>query len=107
MEAKESSEDRIVIEMPSGNLLILDYVGGGVADRIVLHSCDCGDGESPMNLTLIVPDPDSEGCCDHDEDAMDDVNTVYEVCVRHHGPADSGSAEFPADFFEGEDYTDD
>ncbi len=87
--------DRVVIEMPSGSLLVLDYIGGGDADRVMLHSLDSGDGDSPLNLDLVVLDPDSVHSRCHGEDAVSEVHRLY---VRHHGPADGSQALVPADF---------
>lgn len=98
----EGDARRVVIELPSGNILVLDYVGGGEADRVLLHSLDSGDGDSPMNLDLVVPDPDSEGARCRDENAVSDV---FRVRVRHHGPADGGLAVVPPEFIGEEDHS--
>lgn len=95
------SDERVAIMLPSGNRLIVDYCGEGEADRVMVHSVDSGDGDSPMNLDLVVPDPDSMCTGIQDED---DVYDVHRVCVRHHGPADGGRAAVPLEFTEEQDY---
>ena len=90
-------DDQIVIRLPSGNQLIVDYYGEGQADRVMIHSLDSGDGDSPMNLDLVVPDPDTMHSDCHGEDAISDVHRVR---VRHHGPADNGRAAVPLEFID-------
>lgn len=95
--------DRIIIELPSGNELFLDYCGEGEADRVMVHSRDSGEGDSPAALDLVVPDPDT--VCAVDDDGRR-VCEIHRVHVRHHGPTDDGRAEVPPEFVEGWDSVD-
>jgi hypothetical protein len=93
-----SKGNRLEIRLPSGNSLVFHYLGGRDVDRIVLHGIDSGNGSSPANLYLVVPDPDTA-----DDDHENAANAVHRVRVRHHGPTDSERAAFPADFAEESD----
>lgn len=94
------SPDETTIRLPSGNVLILKYFGhDSTADRIMLHSRSSG-ASAPMNIDMIVPDPDRET-----EDSVPgpdgrDVHPVdvHRVRVRHHGPTDTGRGIIPPDF---------
>lgn len=94
-------DERVVIMLPSGNHLIVEYFGEGEADRVMIRSIDSGEGDSPMNLDLIVPDPDSTCSGGHGEE---DIHNVHRVRVRHHGPADGGRAAIPLEFIEEGEY---
>lgn len=97
-------DERIVIMLPSGSRLIVEYFGEGEADRVMIHSFDSGKGDSPMNLDLVVPDPDSKRSGCHGEE---DIHDVHRVRVRHHGPADGGRAAIPLEFIEEGEYPED
>lgn len=70
------SEGRIVVELPSGDRLIVDCCGESDADRIMIHSYDSGDGDSPAILDLVVPDPDTVYASDDDVRGFSDVHRV-------------------------------
>ena len=97
MEVLECDDTRVVIMLPSGNRLFVHYFGEGEADYVMVHGFDSGDGDSPMNLDLIVPDPDMMHSGGPGED---DINDVHRVRVRHHGPADSACAFVPPEFID-------
>lgn len=64
----------------------MSCLGEGDADRILIHSYDSGEGESPANLDLVVIDPDT--LYTHNDDGV----PGHRLRVRHHGPTDSGDA---------------
>ena len=96
-----AGQNETIVRLPSGNHLIIKYFGSDqVADRVMLHSRSDGTSGAPMNLDLIVPDPDKEV-----EDTTLSENghefhpvEVHRVKVRHHGPTDHGRGMLPPDF---------
>ena len=56
-----TGQNETSIRLPSGNHLTIKYFGSDqTADRIMLHSRSDGASGAPMNLDLVVPDPDKE-----------------------------------------------
>lgn len=104
--AKE--ENDIIIHLPSGNELVIHYFGNDAyAERILLFGKSCGAGSAPLNLDIIIPDPDihdnepQEGVVEDDD--MPIPTKVHRIRVRHSGPADSGYFKLPPDFLPAEE----
>lgn len=105
--AKEDND--IVVHLPSGNELIIHYFGNDAyTERILLFGKSCGAGNAPLNLDIIIPDPDiqedeelPEGIVDGDDTPI--PTKVHRIRVRHNGPADSGYFKLPPDFLPAEE----
>ncbi len=88
------------VRLPSGNRVTIKYFGSyRGADRVMLHSHSDGAPGAPMNLDLLVPDPDKET---DDTVSLDGREfhpvEVHRITVRHHGPTDVGRGVLPPDF---------
>jgi hypothetical protein len=96
-----SSENETTVMLPSGNCIVVKYFGyDNLADRIMLHSRSVGSAGAPMNMDLIVPDPDNETddwVQGQDGQQVHPVN-VHRIQVRHHGPTDTGRGILPPGF---------
>lgn len=88
------------VRLPSGNHITIKYFGSHQgADRVMLHSRSDGAPGAPMNLDLIVPDPDKEVEATVSEGGREfHPVEVHRVMVRHHGPTDAGRGVLPPGF---------
>ena len=103
-----TEDNDIVVHLPSGNELVIHYFGNDAyTERILLFGKSCGTGSAPLNLDIIIPDPDiqedelPEGAA-KDDDAPAPTK-VHRIRVRHSGPADSGYFKLPPDFLPAEE----
>jgi len=93
-------QNETLMRLPSGNHITIKYFGSyHGADRVMLHSRSAGEPGAPMNLDLIVPDPDKEieATVSEGEHEFHPVE-VHRVQVRHHGPTDAGRGVLPPGF---------
>lgn len=93
-------QNETLMRLPSGNHITIKYFGSYQgADRVMLHSRSAGESGAPMNLDLIVPDPDKEIEATVSEGGSEfHPVEVHRVQVRHHGPTDAGRGVLPPGF---------
>ena len=100
-EPPPSPENETTVMLPSGNCIVVKYFGyDNLTDRIMLHSRSIGSPGAPMNMDLVVPDPDDETddwVQGQDGQQVHPVN-VHRIRVRHHGPTDTGRGILPPGF---------
>lgn len=100
-EPAAAPENETTVMLPSGNCIVVKYFGyDNLADRVMLHSRSVGSPGAPMNMDLVVPDPDSETddlVQGQDGQKVHPVN-VHRIQVRHHGPTDTGRGILPPGF---------
>ena len=105
--AKEDND--IVVHLPSGNELVIHYFGNDAyTERILILGKSCGAGNAPLNLDIIIPDPDIQEDEELPEGVVEDGDTpipakVHRIRVRYSGPADSGYFKLPPDFLPAEE----
>ena len=106
--AKEDND--IIVHLPSGNELIIHYFGNDAyTERILVFGKSCGAGKAPLNLDIIIPDPDVQIPDDElpenvvEDDDIPIPTKVHRIRIRHSGPADSGVFKLPPDFLPAEE----
>lgn len=94
-------QSETIIRLPSGNQITLKYFGSDqVSDRVMLHSRSDGAPGAPLNLDLIIPDPDKEVTDTVLSEGGQEFHPVevHRVKVRHHGPTDPRMGMLPPGF---------
>jgi hypothetical protein len=98
-EDTQRDPNELVMRLPSGNEIVVKYFGRDEsADKIMLFSRAAGGSDAPLNLDMVVPDPDREMPPSVKDGVSYRPVEMHRVNVRHHGPTDSGQGTMPTDF---------